>query len=250
MSEILEPDVFRRVMEELPVGIYFTDRNRRILFWNSGAERITGYLRQEVVGRCCRDNILLDCDHKQVVVCGSCCPLREALADEKAREASLFLRHKTGHRVPIRIHTLPLRGHTGAIIGAAECFQRQRLVPYPERRENAGNYTLTGIAEYGFMLSELRMRLARLCEGGAPFGILCVEVDHFDDFRMTRGQEACETVLHVVANTLQNAIRPGDCLGARSEGRLLVVLAATASETVNRAGDRLRALVSCSSVEW
>src|ERR1019366_477639 len=91
MSEILEPDVFRRGMEELPVGIYFPDRNRRILFWNSGAERITGYLRQEVVGRCCRDNILLDCDHKQVVVCGSCCPLREALADGKAREASLFL---------------------------------------------------------------------------------------------------------------------------------------------------------------
>ena len=252
MSEILDPDVFRAVMEDLQVGVYFTDRQRRIIFWNSGAERITGYLRQEVVGRCCRDNILLHCDHKQVVVCATCCPLGEALADGKSREASLFLRHKTGHRVPIRVQTLPIRNAAGVIVGAAECFQRQRFVPQPERRDLAGGalYSLNGIPEYGFMISELRMRLARLEEGGLAFGVLCLKVDRLEDLRISRGQEACESVLHVIANTLQNTIRPGDCLGVWSEGRLMLVLASDSPEGLTRAGQRLRALVSCSSVVW
>src|SRR6201996_7515146 len=135
MSAILEAEVFRRVVEEMQVGVYFTDRTRKIVFWNSGAERITGFLSQEVVGRCCRDEILMHCDHKEMVVCATGCPLAEALADGKPREASLFLRHKTGHRIPIRIHTMPIRDGAGAIIGAAETFQRQRYVPQPERRE-------------------------------------------------------------------------------------------------------------------
>ena len=252
MSELLDADVFRRVMEELQVGVYFTDRNRRIVFWNAGAERITGYLSQEVIGRCCRDNILLHCDHKQMVVCASCCPLAESIADGKPRESSLFLRHKTGHRVPIRIHTMPIRNAAGAIIGAAECFQRQRYVPHPERRDSAScsPYALSGIPEYGFMISELRLRLARLSEGGTAFGVLCMAVDHFEDLRINRGHEACETILHVIANTLQNTIRPGDCLGSWSEGKLMLLLVSNAPDAVARAGERLRALVSCSSVVW
>lgn len=252
MSKLLEPEVFRNVLEELQVGVYFTDRARRIVFWNAGAERITGYLRQEVVGRLCRDNVLLHCDHQQNVVCATCCPLAESMADGKAREASLFLRHKTGHRIPIRIHTLPIREPSGAIIGAAECFQRQRFLPHPERREDpcGSPYALSGIPEYGFMISELRARLARMNEGGPPFGILCVGVDHFEELRISRGYEACETVLHVIASTLQNTIRPGDCLGAWSAGRLMLVLAAPAADGLARAGERLRGLVACSRVVW
>ncbi len=249
MSDLLDPEVFRTVMEDLQVGIYFTDRARRIVFWNKGAERITGYLGQEVVGRCCRENLLMHCDHKQVVVCASCCPLAEAIADGKPREASLFLRHKSGHRLPIRIHTFPIRDRKGAVIGAAECFQRQRYIPSPERRERQG-YSIDGIPEYGPMLAEIRLRLARLQEGGPVFGVLCFEIDHFDEVRVHRGREACETIMHVIANTLQNTIRPGDCLGSWSEGRLILVLASGAPEAITRAGERLRALVSCSSVMW
>jgi PAS domain S-box-containing protein/diguanylate cyclase (GGDEF)-like protein len=252
MSELLEPDAFRRVMEDLQVGVYFTDRNRRIVFWNSGAERISGYLRQEVVGRCCRDNILMHCDHQQTVVCTTCCPMAEALADGKPREASLFLRHKAGHRIPVRIHTMPLRDASGAIIGGGEIFQRQRDVPHPERRDSSvlSNYVLTGIPDLGFMMSELRTRLGRLCEGGIPFGVLCMQVDHFEALRVNRGHEACETVIRVIANTMQNTIRPGDCLGTWSNSKLMLVLAATGADSLSRAGERLRGLVSCSNVVW
>ncbi len=58
MSEFDNPEIFRSILENLPTGVYLVDRNRKILFWNNGAEEITGYLRQDVVGRFLRDHLL------------------------------------------------------------------------------------------------------------------------------------------------------------------------------------------------
>jgi two-component system, cell cycle response regulator len=53
--EFDSPEIFHVVLESLQTGVYFVDRNRRTLFWNEGAEKITGYLRHDGVGRFCRD---------------------------------------------------------------------------------------------------------------------------------------------------------------------------------------------------
>ena len=43
-------DLYREIVENMHDGIYFVDRERRITYWNKGAERITGYTAAEVVG--------------------------------------------------------------------------------------------------------------------------------------------------------------------------------------------------------
>jgi PAS domain S-box-containing protein len=57
------------VQENLSDGVYFVDRGRRILYWNKGAERITGYSKDEVLGRRCRDNLLNHCDDAGTILC-------------------------------------------------------------------------------------------------------------------------------------------------------------------------------------
>jgi len=42
----LDGEVYKSVLESLPIGVYLVDRHRRVLSWNRGAERLTGYLRQ------------------------------------------------------------------------------------------------------------------------------------------------------------------------------------------------------------
>ena len=42
---ILDSKLFRNVLEGLHTGVYVIDRSGKIVFWNDGAERITGYLR-------------------------------------------------------------------------------------------------------------------------------------------------------------------------------------------------------------
>ncbi len=46
-----------QLLDSLFDGVYFVDANRCITYWNNGAERITGYSKSEVVGRCCANNI-------------------------------------------------------------------------------------------------------------------------------------------------------------------------------------------------
>ena len=50
MAEELDPSYYRAILESLPTGVYVVDPERRILFWNDGAEQITGYRRHEIIG--------------------------------------------------------------------------------------------------------------------------------------------------------------------------------------------------------
>lgn len=43
--------LYLQVLENLQDGVYFVDQNRKITFWNKGAERITGYSAAEVFSR-------------------------------------------------------------------------------------------------------------------------------------------------------------------------------------------------------
>jgi len=96
MSEVRDPEVFRAVLDSLPVGVYIEDRNGTILFWNQSAERITGHRRYEVIGHSQRENILAQCDGLSCPGCGKKCPFQESSIDSREQELRLSLRHKNG----------------------------------------------------------------------------------------------------------------------------------------------------------
>ena len=51
--------LYRNMLDSLNEGIYFVDEERKITFWNKGAELITGFQADEVVGTFCYNNIWL-----------------------------------------------------------------------------------------------------------------------------------------------------------------------------------------------
>jgi PAS domain S-box-containing protein len=50
MSASEDPEICRRLLESLQVGICVVDLQKRIIFWSDGAERITGKPRHEAAG--------------------------------------------------------------------------------------------------------------------------------------------------------------------------------------------------------
>jgi PAS domain S-box-containing protein len=110
------------VVDNLSDGIYFVDRRLRILYWNKGAEQITGFSAAEVVGHRCGLSLLNHCDEAGVDVCGKRCPLMATMRDGEQREAHVFLRHKDGHRRPVCVRAAALRDDGGKIVGAVETF--------------------------------------------------------------------------------------------------------------------------------
>ena len=39
-------DIYAAIVANMQDGAYFVDKNRKILFWNDAAERITGYKKE------------------------------------------------------------------------------------------------------------------------------------------------------------------------------------------------------------
>lgn len=118
----LETQITKNLLNHLYEGIYFVDVDRKIMLWNRGAENITGYAANELVGKYCQDNILSHENEEGNNLCKSGCPLHAAIEKGIYSDARVYLRHKDGSRIPVRVHISPIRNKANEIIGAVEVF--------------------------------------------------------------------------------------------------------------------------------
>ena len=130
MTEELSVDYLKRqdtalslVLDSLFDGVYIVDRDRRILFWNRGAEKMTGYATTEVMDRRCSDDILNHIDAEGRLLCKGRCPLMQSINTGQTVRAKVYPLCKDGRRFPVETHIAPLRDGAGEIIGAVEVFR-------------------------------------------------------------------------------------------------------------------------------
>jgi diguanylate cyclase (GGDEF)-like protein/PAS domain S-box-containing protein len=206
------------VVALLPVGVYLTDTNRKITYWNRTAEDISGYRSDDVIGLHCHDNVLMHVDDKGNSLCKGLCPLAQTMIDGQIREADVFLSHKQGHRVAVHVHTLPLKNANGEIIGAAEIFNDISILLSMQRKtalleKMAFSDSLTRLPNREHMESELAARFQEFQRYGITFGILFLDIDHFKDLNDSLGHDAGDRVLKTVAATLRESARSFDIFG-------------------------------------
>jgi PAS domain S-box-containing protein/diguanylate cyclase (GGDEF)-like protein len=243
MNDLDDPEIYRAVLESLPTGVYLVDRNGKILLWNEGAERITGHRRQDVLGRSSLDDFLCHAGTDNNEMAGTHTPLAATLREGKTSDAQVSLRHKSGHRIPVRVRTVPIRNAHGHLVGAAECFEETMAVADWDRRQNKlAVYgcldQASGTLNHSVVQSHLRESLATFAEHLVPFSILCVGIDHLEEVAARHGPAALAAVLRTVGQTLEHSLRPGDFLGRWNENEFLsVVQECSAAEVVRVASD-------------
>ena len=255
MSELEDPEIFRNVLDSLQTGVSMADRSGKILFWNQGAERLTGHKRHEVVGRSCRDNILVNCNGQGCVACGAACPFTLTMREGKPQEAKMQLRHKEGHPVHVLMRIAPLRDSHGSIIGIAESFDEQKFES--EREHNRHTLAAHGcvdettrIPNHDFTQFHLSENLSSFARYHLPFGIILIQVDRLEHFRAAYGRQAGDAVLRVVAQTMGNAFRPSDFLGRWADDQFLVILINCGDSGVEQTWERIRKMVTCAGLRW
>ena len=255
MPELDDPEVYRSVLEHLETGVYIVDRNRRVRFWNEGAEQITGFLRQDVVGRFLREHLLAIGDASKALESDPDDPINLAFRDGKSTVVDVSILHKNGYRIPVVLRTNPIRNSRGAVVGASESFERNRSASdWTRRQAMYADFgcldSVTGLAAQSFMETQLRENLITFAEHNIPFGILLIQVDHLDQFRATRGPGVVPTILRVVAQSLENCLRPTDLVGCWGENQFLAVLMECRESEVVRVGERVRRMIGMAEMEW
>jgi diguanylate cyclase (GGDEF)-like protein/PAS domain S-box-containing protein len=254
MSDFDESETCRSIMESLPAGLCVVDLQKKIVLWSDGAERITGHLRHEVVGRSCVSHPLLHCDQPGCEFCSEECPLARAMKTAQHTEATGLLHHKSGHELPVRIQAVPIHNQHGSVIGAAEIFEE--LQPAAGRND-ANRISLpiyvdgvTDVATRAMMQSHLRESIATYNDEGISFVVLFFRLEGLEHFRAAIGIEAASSLLRVVARTLESVLWKTDYVGRWTDNEFLVILNGRSDEMVRSVCDRMRHMLANDAIEW
>ena len=246
---------YRGLLDSLSEGVYFVDKERRITFWNKGAERISGFKGEEVLGRFCGDGVLNHVDEQGRSLCDTdLCPAKQSIDTGQDRQAELFLHHKDGHRVPVFAQTHPIRDENGHVIGAMEAFEEipyrleyERQIKKLEALALVDPLTSAGNRRHGEM--RIRALLGELDRYHWPFGVLFVDIDHFKAVNDTYGHEVGDRVLRMVAQTLFSNIRSFDHVSRWGGEEFVVLLVNVTEEHLGKVAEKLRALIENSALE-
>ena len=250
---VMETTLHADILDQMYDGVYLVDADRAIRLWNKGAERISGYGAQEVLGTRCSDNLLMHVDDEGDLLCLTGCPLAATIADGDPREVEVYLHHKSGHRVPVHVRTAPLRDSKGRVIGAIEVFSdnsaRSAMREEFERVKKLALFDpLTDVGNRRFVEMALTARHDEQERYGWPFGVLLVDIDHFKSFNDRFGHDIGDRVLRMVAQSLAANVRSFDVVGRWGGEEFVVVLEKVGLEELDRRADVLRHLVGTSSL--
>ena len=249
MLGLLREDTLSQVLESIAEGIYSLDASGRIGYWNSGAERITGFTRKEVVGTKCSDNLLRHSDAKGRELCLDGCPVTATIADCRPREAEIYLHHKDGHRVPVMVRALPVLGAEGGAIGAVEIFadrsERSSLLAELEtlKREVLTD-PLTGLGNRRFAEMSAEGAFRELQAEGSEFGLLILDIDRFKAVNDGYGHATGDRVLRMIGWTLANSVRRNDAAARWGGEEFVVICPRVKAAVLAEVAERARALIA------
>jgi len=199
------------IINALEEGVYFLDKQRNITYWNRAAEKITGYSATEIIGRSCKDNILVHVNEQGVNLCQNLCPVVSTIHDGVAHSANVYLHHKNGHRVSVHVRTFPLRNERDEIIGVAEVFsdnsfQRIEINKIQELMKYSFIDEATGCYNQRYARSKISSMMKETHDNEIPFAILLVKIINYRQVNEKLGLNLGEIILSVAVKTTQSAI--------------------------------------------
>ncbi len=247
------PSFHEKLLDSLYDAVYFVDRERRITYWNKGAEYLTGYPAIEVVGRYCFDNLLMHMSEDGCMLCLNGCPLSKTIADGQRREAEVYFRHKLGHRVPVSVRVAPIFDDAGCIIGAVEVFNDVSAKKNIERRvgelENLAYLdALTGVPNRRYIELKVKQAIQEVEQFRRNVGLVMVDIDRFKQVNDQYGHETGDSALKAVCNTLTHSLRSGDTVGRWGGEEFLVITADVNCATLAVFAERCRMLIDESAI--
>jgi len=244
---------YEKLLDNMQDGVYFVNRDRKITYWNEGAEGLAGYGAAEAVGKRCFDNFLVHVDEAGRPMCTTGCPLSHVMLDGQPRTAEFYLRHKEGHRVPVSVRVLPMRNREGKIVGAVEVFGDSTAKKKVENRvveleQLAFRDPLTGLPNRRHIELKVEQGLQEHQRLGRLYGLLMLDVDRFKKVNDTHGHDVGDALLKAVGETMVQGLRTNDIVGRWGGEEFLVLMPDVNAIGLGDLAERCRVLIAQSSV--
>lgn len=245
--------ILQTIIDNIEEGVYFVDRTRTIKMWNAAAQQISGYTQDEMVGLRCQDTHLNHIDKEGYPLCELSCPLYATIGDGMRRSADVLLRHKAGHRVPIKVRAIPVYDDNKEIVGALEIFTPASSTQYEDNLVEslislAMRDSLTGLPNRAYMESYLQHKFSEFERYGKKFCVLFTDVDNFNHFNNYYGHAVGDAVLQTISKSFQKNLRQTDVMGRWGGEEFLAVIDTGPNSDLQAIGNKICRLVSTAQV--
>lgn len=234
------------IFEYSPDGMFLIDEEGIIRAFNPTMERLTGWKREEVIGKkeClaffrCRNEA-------GEAVCSATCPGQTALRREEAvsyRELFLQTRGGTEIAVAASYDTIPASvSGRPYILGIMKEITEKKGEERALRME-ALTDGLTGLYNFRYFQRQLEFEIKRAQRYLHPLSLVMVDIDHFKHYNDCHGHSQGNVILEQIAALLRAYTRETNHVARYGGEEFVILLPETEARIAAKAAVRLRRMI-------
>lgn len=265
----LESLISLDLLNHLQDGFVIVSENKKIIFFNKGAEEITNFNSGEILEKQCYKKLFQHLDEKGEILCNKDCPLNKAINDNKIIESNYYIRNKNNKLIQIISRISPIHDSDKNIIGAIEIFnnvENQNIDElYKRLKEKLEEYrgilkqvfetneklqkkiieisntdSLTAFANRRYFNIEAQKEIERHQRYKHDLSLMILDIDHFKKVNDRHGHLAGDYILKTVATIIKRLTRSTDFLCRFGGEELIILLPECSKEGALLAAEKIR----------
>lgn len=242
-------DFIKEFLEYTSDSCILLDREKKIVFWNKAAEELTGFKKEEMLGKSCQSEPSLYTDTSGQSLCYDDCFCDKILKDKKPLVMEVFIQNKAGYRLPVRLRVLPVLNSEGKAAGAVQLFTSiAPTITIPIRVPELEKMQLldldTGIPNRLYTEMYLNSKIDEFQKYNLPFGLIYADIDNFNKVQERFGRFNGAKLIRMIARTLQKNIRYLDMVARWDNEEFLICLLNVDENRLDIVANKLRLLVA------